>query len=144
VKENRPLLIFLGVLLAIVLISILPDYFECDGAHWLPKSSGEIAAEAAQRSDVRESLIQHHVRNAILGDIVVDYSTLVVPFHGTYPPGAAWFMALNQVWEASYINHHGLSAKASPCLRMVFRDEHGRTIYSKLNKSSTYSVFFNQ
>jgi hypothetical protein len=144
VKENRPLLIFLGVLLAIVLISILPDYFECDGPHWFPKSSGEIAAEAAERGDVRETLIQHHVRNAMLENIVVDYNTLIVPFHGTDPPGAVWFMALDRVWETSYINHHGLSANASPCLRMVFRDEHGRTTYSKLNKSTTYSVFFNR
>jgi hypothetical protein len=121
-KENRPLLIVIGVMLAVVLAILLPDYFGCHRIH-LYKSSADHRIESLELQDVR-----HFVRVPIRSIAVDDNALTIVVDRAnpSYNPQLITFIA--ESWEQSYALRHKDFDPSKSCLLLTVTDLDGRTI----------------
>jgi len=139
-KQNRPLLILLAILVAIPSAMVIPDYFSCNPLGWLTNSSAESAIETQERDDVQRAIVSTGLA-AYFDAPTVDYHTLTLVLRHTPPENDKTFEAVTgpyAAWEHAYARRHGISS--SPCLRVVEVDTNGRELSSSVNRDSVYRL----
>lgn len=121
-KENRPLFIFLGVLLLVVCAILAPDYFACHEVHF-QKSSAEQDIESFEATDMRR-FVKGEVRS-----ITIDFNALtVVVASDSRSIDAVAFSKILETWGRSYTSRHEGHAPLSSCLRATLTTLDGRKI----------------
>ena len=131
-KENRTLLILIGVMLVIGLAMTVPDYCACHPIR-LIKSAAERRTEALEAQEVRDHL------GAAAVVVSVDYNALTVEASEPilHPE------TLNEIkkaydareaimgdWIQSYASHHGSPPFRDVCVRIVLEDSNSRVQFS--------------
>jgi hypothetical protein len=121
-KENRPLFIFLGILLMVVCAILVPDYIACHEIHFR-KSLDEQRIELLEAWDMR-----HFVRSPVRS-MTIDFNALTVTVDSNGPAfDAVQFRNLLETWRQSYTSRHEGHASISSCLRVSVTTLDGRTL----------------
>jgi hypothetical protein len=121
-KENRPLFVFLGVLLLVVVAILAPDYLACHEFH-IRKSPDEQRIELLEATDMRR-FVKGEVRS-----ITIDFNALTVAVDSKDQSiDSALFRNILETWSQSYTSRHEGHAPLSSCLRATLTTLDGRKI----------------
>ena len=155
VRQNRPLLIFLGAMLVLGLAMWLPDYIACHPMH-ASKSADEARIEASEVRDVSKPLPVTALASGYLAlritSIQVDYHTLtVVGTEQSLSPATtdeddkAWSarLALIDAWTRSYSQHHGNVGARDECLWVIWKSRDGTVVDSCQTRDSVARLITN-
>jgi hypothetical protein len=121
-KQNRPLLIFLGAMVAVLSGILLPDFFACHQFH-LFKSPEEQRIEALESLDTRPRLGQG------VKSIAIDFNAATIVVDEANPQFSdSLLIHVEQVVEASYRHRHRGDSSADSCFRITLLNTGGHTI----------------